>query len=109
MNLFELFVNYNQILKEKTYVETIATFTGKRNIAGKLTRLENIKPLDYYEYEIEYVADGKKRKGYYVFFPLPDPEPEEIMGTTINIRYNKKKPYIFEKVIELSCDEDRFF
>lgn len=102
MNLLELFVNYNQRSKEKVGIETVATFTGKRNIASKLSKLKMIKELDYYEYEIEYVANGEKRKGYYTFAPLPDPEPEEIIGTTIKIRYNKKKPYIFEKVIEPS-------
>lgn len=106
MNLFELFVNHNQRAKEKAGIVTTATFTGKRNIAGTLTRMKTLRKLDYYEYEIEYFANGEKRKGYFTFSPLPDPEPEEVMGTTIQIRYNKKKPYIFEKVIELVDEEN---
>ena len=42
------------------------------------------------------------RKGYYIFHPLPDPSIEEIEGMTVRIRYNQKKPYIFERVNEVS-------
>lgn len=35
---------------------------------------------------------------------LPDPDPESIKDSSIRIRYNKKKPWIFE-AIEEGMDE----
>ena len=102
MSLLDIFINYNQRRKEKSGIETVATFTGKRNIASKLTKMKMLQELDYYEYEIEYEANGEIRKGYYIFHPLPDPSIEEIEGMTVRIRYNQKKPYIFERVNEVS-------
>lgn len=99
MNFFELMVNLNHRDKTLSYVETTATFTGKRNIAGRMTKTGTVHEMDYYEYEIEYEAKGKLRRGFYSFYPLPDPEPDEIKGKTIGIRYNKRKPYLFEKTI----------
>ena len=51
---------------------------------------------DYNAYEIVYDADGTKRNGWYVFHPLDDPDPQSLAGRTMNIRYRKDKPFIFE-------------
>ena len=94
MNFFEFFVNLQNRGKE-SWIETTATFTGKRNKAASRTKV-GFTELDYYEYEIKYMVGDKEKRGYYSFSPLPDPEIEEINGKTIRIKYNKKKPYLFE-------------
>ena len=94
MNLLEFFLNLRSN-RTKSWIETTATFTGRRNKATGRTKTGYIE-LDYYEYEITYFAGDKKRSGYYSFYPLPDPATEEIEGQTIQIKYNEKKPYIFE-------------
>ncbi len=94
MNLFGFFVSL-QNRKTKTWVETTATFTGKRNKAAARTKI-GFTELDHYEYEITYLAGNKQRKGYYSFYPLPDPEIEEIEGKTMKIKYDSKKPYLFK-------------
>ena len=96
MNLFEFFSKIRNN-RTKSWIETTATFTGKRNKAAGRTKI-GYSELDYYEYEITYLAGDKEKHGYYSFYPLPDPEIEEIKGETIKIKYNKKKPYIFEAV-----------
>lgn len=94
MNFFEFFVNL-QNRGKKSWIETTATFTGKRNKAASRTKV-GFAELDYYEYEIIYKVGDKEKRGFYSFYPLPDPEVEEIKGKTIRIKYNKKKPYLFE-------------
>ena len=94
MNFFEFFVNL-QNRGKNNWIETTATFTGKRNKAASKTKV-GFRELDYYEYEITYTVGGKEKRGFYSFYPLPDPETEEITGRTMKIKYNKKKPYIFE-------------
>lgn len=96
MNLLEAFLKLRKN-NTKSWVETTATFTGKREKATEKTKV-GYKELDYYEYEISYSAGDKQRYGYYSFYPLPDPETEEIKGKTIRIKYNEKKPYRFELV-----------
>ena len=96
MNLFELFLKSHNN-STKSWIETTATFTGRRNKAVSRTKV-GYRELDYYEYEITYFADDKKKRGYYSFYPLPDPEIEEIKGETMRIKFNKNKPYLFEAV-----------
>lgn len=94
MNLFEFFLK----LRSKgtdSWVETTAAFTGRRNKAAHRTKA-GCRELDYYEYEIIYFVGDKEKRGFYSFYPLPDPEAEAVKGKTIRIKYNKKKPYIFE-------------
>lgn len=97
MNLFEFFVKLNYKVRTKSWIETTATFTGKRNKAAAITKV-GYRELDYYEYEIIYDVSGKKKSGWYKFYPLPDPEVNDIQGKSIRIKYNRRKPYIFENV-----------
>lgn len=92
MNLFEFFLKLNN---KESWIETTAIFTGRRNKAAARTKTGYCE-LDHYEYEITYSVGERKKRGYYSFYPLPDPEPEELAGKTLKIRYNKKKPYLFE-------------
>lgn len=96
MNFFEFFLKLHNS-STKSWVETTATFTGKRNKAASRTKVGYCE-LDYYEYEITYFAGDKQKRGYYSFYPLPEPKIDEVEGKTIRIKYNKKKPYIFEAV-----------
>ena len=96
MSLYGFFLKSHE-KSTKSWIETTATFTGKRNKAASRTKV-GYRELDYYEYEITYSVGDKKKSGYYSFYPLPDPEIEEIEGKTMRIKYNKKKPYIFEAV-----------
>lgn len=95
MNLFEILVNLNHKNRTKSWVETSAVFTGKRNRAANASKV-GYKDVDYYEYEIIYNVCGKEQRGWYTFYPLPDPDIEEIKDSSIKIKYNKRKPYIFE-------------
>ena len=96
MNLLEFFLKL-QRNRTKSWIETTATFTGKRNKAATRTKV-GYRECSYYEYEITYFVGDKKRRGYYSFYPLSDPEPERIEGKTMKIKYNKWKPYLFEAV-----------
>ena len=78
-----------------SWIETTATFTGKKNKASVKTKT-GFREVDYYEYEIVYRTDINEQHGWYTFYPLPDPEIEEIKGKCINIAYNKNKPYEFK-------------
>lgn len=94
MNLFEFFSKLHSNTT-KNWIETTATFTGKRNKAASRTKTGYFEK-EYYEYEITYLVGDKTQRGYYSFYPLPDPEVEEIQGTTMQIKYDPKKPYRFE-------------
>ena len=93
MSLFGFFVNLRNKSTE-SWIETTATFTGKRNKVASKTKV-GFRELDYYEYEITYNDGEKLRRGFYMFYPVIDPDSEEIKGETIRIKYNKKKPYHF--------------
>jgi len=93
MSLFEVIAKYRE-MKTESWIETTATFTGNRNKAASGTKL-GYRECDYYEYEITYNDGNKLRRGFYTFYPLPDPSVEDIKGTTIRIKYNSKKPYQF--------------
>ena len=96
MNLFEFFLKLHSSGR-KSWIETTATFTGKRNKAASRTKV-GYRELEHYEYEITYLVGDRKKRGYYSFYPMPDPKTEEIEGKTMRIKYNKRKPYIFEVV-----------
>lgn len=96
MNLFEIFVNFRNRKDNSKWAVTTATFTGKYHMAAKHHSKAGYYTAEYGEYEIRYEANGELRKGWYTFYPVPDPLPEEIKGQKMMIRYHKKKPYIFE-------------
>ena len=99
MSVFGFFVNLNHPSKRDNWIETTAVFTGnvERAAVGKPGPY---KPADYNEYEIRYSTEDENRTGWYIFHPAPDPEAEDIKGTSIKIRYNSKKPWQFEAVPE---------
>ena len=99
MNLFEVFLRITHYRNHKLWVETEGVFTGKSEAAIIRTRLGPRK-ADYNAYEIVYYANGKRLRGWYSFHPLPEPDPGELKGKKIRIRYKKWKPYIIEKVSE---------
>lgn len=102
MNIFELFVKMTHPEKKAGWVETTGYFTGetrKPYVGRNSGRKEIITRLDAEncrEYAIRYYAEDKERIGWYLFYPLPDPDPEEIEGESMKIRYKKKRPWIFK-------------
>jgi hypothetical protein len=103
MGLFEFFSKITHPAKRNGWVETEAVFTGKceRAAKGKPGRYTSAA---YNEYQVRYYAEDGERLEWYDFYPLPDPDPESIKDSSIRIRYNKKKPWIFE-AIEEGMDE----
>ena len=99
MNLYEFFTHLTHPERGKGWEETTAYFTGKveRAAAGKPGRY---KYKDYNEYEIRYYAGSTERRGWYTFYPVLDPEPEEIQGKEVRIRYSRIKPWIYEVMDE---------
>lgn len=103
MNLFELFSRLTHMRNDGKWAVTTAHFTGnvqKANLHSNLGPREG----DYNAYEITFYADEKKIYGWHTFYPLPNPDPEFIKGSSIYIRYNRKKPYIFELATELDSE-----
>ncbi len=103
MNLFEFFSKLTHMRSESKWAVTTAHFTGK---VQKATLRNKLGPRegDYNAYEITYYADERKIYGWHTFYPLPDPDPEFLKGSSIYIRYNRKKPHIFELVSKDSLD-----
>ena len=99
MNIFEFVFNITHRRKEDEWIETVGTFNGNVQKAVHYGRY-GTKRMDYNEYELEYYAGDKKRKGWYTYYPLPDPDPEELKGTTMKLRYMKKRPFIIEQVTD---------
>lgn len=97
MNFFEICYNITHRKKDKGYQKTTAFFTGRVEKTVKYSRKKAFNE-EYNRYEIKYYVDGKEKYGWYSFYPLPDPEVEEL--EEIEIKYNIKKPYIFECVEE---------
>ena len=95
MSIFEFFLKLNHPSKKAGWIETMAVFTGKVEKAA-VGKPGHYHEADYNEYEIKYFTDSEERKGWYVFHPSPEPDPEDIKGTSIIIRYNRKKPWLFD-------------
>ena len=95
MNIFEFFLKMNHPSEKEGWIETTAVFTGKAEKAA-VGKPGHYKVAAYNEYEIIYRTNDKERGGWYTFNPLPD--SDDIKGTSIRIRYNSKKPWIFERV-----------
>ena len=100
MNLFEFFSKLHQKKHIKGWCETTAVFTGRFEQAA-LRGKAGYKIADYNTYELRYQAEGKEQRGWYSFYPLPDPDASAIKDTTIRIRYNEKKPFVFEAADEI--------
>ncbi len=99
MGLFELFFNITHPDKKNGWTETEAIFTGKYEKAA-LGRPGRYIQAGYNEYQIRYNTVRGEQYGWYVFYPLPDPEPEKIIDTSIRIRYKKAKPWVYEVIDE---------
>lgn len=95
MNLFEFFSNLTHKRRKDKWSVTTAHFTGNVQKAAFRSNL-GPREADYNAHEIVYYTDDKKIFGWHTFYPLPDPDPESLKGSSILIRYNRQKPYIFE-------------
>ena len=97
MNFFEWILRITHPLKKPGWTETEACFTGKCEKAARGTA-GHWFPADYNEYQIRYYTAEGERFGWYVFHPLPDPDPGSIKDTSVRIRYREEKPWEFEAV-----------
>ena len=97
MSLFALLTKLTHPSEKKGWVEIRAYFTGKVEKAAS-GRPGHYGPAEYNEYQIRYYTKNKEMLGWYAFYPLPDPDPEEIAGTEITIRYKENRPWLFEAV-----------
>ena len=104
MNVFEFFFRITHKRSSLIWEETTATFTGRVRSGEIKTRAGFIK-TDYNAYEIAYWADEKKIYSYYTFHPLPDPDPASLLGTTMKIRYKKRRPHVFEMITSSEIKE----
>lgn len=102
MNLFELCNKINNPDEKKGWTETTAVFTGK-NEKSAMGAKGHFQLTDVDEYEIRFNTEDGERTGWYKFSPLPGPDAADTEGKTIRIRYNDKKPWIFEAIPD---DED---
>ena len=93
MNVFEFFFRRTHKRSSLIWEEATAIFTGKVQNDEFRTRADG-----YNAYEITYWAGEQKIYSYYTFHPLPDPDPASIMGTTMRIRYKKRRPHVFEMI-----------
>ncbi len=99
MNLLDFFVNLTHHQSRENWEETTAVFTGKFEQAVTFTKY-GTKQQSYYRYEIVYIAGDKECRSWYSFYPVPDPDARTLEGSPMRIRYNKRKPYLFEQVEE---------
>jgi hypothetical protein len=104
--IMNFFVNLTHHKNSSKWVETTATFTGKFEQAVAYTKY-GTKPKNYNRYEIIYMTGDEQRHSWYSFYPVPDPDAESIKGMTMRIRYNKRKPFLFEQT-EDQYDSDEF-
>lgn len=96
MNLLDFFSNLTHHQDSENWIETTAVFTGKFEQAVTFTKY-GTKQQNYNRYEIVYSAGDKQCSSWYSFYPVPDPDAKSLEGTTMRIRYNKRKPYLFEQ------------
>ena len=102
MNLFGFLGKITHPVKRPGWVETTAYFTGesrrlKRERGGR-NPLMMTAAADVREYAVRYFAGDTQRTGWYRFYPGPEPDPEGIKGMTLQIRYKKRRPWIFENI-----------
>ena len=107
MNLFEFFSKITHPYKRRGWVETTAHFTGETRKPERFRggyypkAISSKNPGDFLEYGIRYYVEDKERINWYIFYPGPDPDPQEIKDTPMKIRYMKKRPWIFENIEDL--------
>ena len=99
MNLLDFFVNLTHHQSSENWEETTAVFTGKFEQAVTFTKY-GTKQQSYNRYEIVYIAGDKECRSWYSFYPVSDPDARTLEGSPMRIRYNKRKPYLFEQVEE---------
>ena len=107
MNFFDIMLKLNHPNKKTGWVETTASFTGAVRSALKRKRVDFYQhelTADFNEFEIYYYTDSGRQTGWYSFNPLPGPEPEDISGMQIRIRYQKSRPWNFEVITDNSDD-----
>ena len=110
VNLFELVGRLTHPEKRAGWEETTAYFIGesrasRRTKSGYYPMLNTFSGLECLEYKICYYVEGKEHTGWYLFFPGPDPDPEEMRGSSMRIRYKKSRPEIFEYIPEPEKEE----
>ena len=102
-----MFFNLTHPPEKWGWVETTAYFTGDARKAmpkGRVGFYYHDQPADYNEYGIRYYTDDSERLGWYRFYPSPDPEPEELKGKSVRIRYKKSRPWNYEFVSDYEYD-----
>ena len=99
MGLFDFFLKLTHPSKKPGWAETTAYFTGdvRKALKGRTGPFyprvkSSYQPAEYNEYKIKFYVEDREMTGWYIFHPCPDPEPEEIQGMHIKIRYNKRRP-----------------
>ena len=99
MGIFDFILSISNPKEKRGWINTTATYTGKvrKCFTG---RPGNYGHCDINEYEYLYYVDDKERFGYQRWYPLPDPDPEELKGQTLTVRYNKRKPFLVEIVAD---------
>ncbi len=100
MTLFELFFNITHRRSSLIWAETDAVFTGKVEKA-LLHSKSGFYEASYNAFQIKYYAGDELIYAGYPFHPLPDPDPEELRGKKLRIRYKKKRPHVFEAIQDL--------
>ena len=81
----------------------------KNNVSYLIAAISNLAIVGFLfapllKYEIKYYTNDEERTGWYVFHPLDDPDPNDIAGQELHIRYNKNKPWLFEAVASKNFD-----
>ena len=108
MNLFHFFTKLTHPDKRLGWVETTAYFTGEsrkpqRARGGYYPADVNVVSTEgFLEYGIRYYVGDKETRGWYIFYPSPDPAPEELEGLSVKIRYKKSRPWIIENAETLN-------
>ncbi|MCI5958266.1 MAG: hypothetical protein PUD03_05245 [Lachnospiraceae bacterium] len=99
MNLLEIMSNFSNHIKMRGWEETTAAFTGKRFLKlSKTGKYHFAQSVSFYQYEITYIANGKMQSAWHTFYPVADPETEDIQGETMQICYNKRRPWNYKIV-----------
>ena len=96
MNLFALVSSLVHKRDKRKWKSASAVFTGKYEKATVRTKM-GPRAAAYNAYEIVYDVNGVKRRGWYIFHPLDDPDPQSVAEKTVSIRYKPSKPFIFER------------
>ena len=99
MTAFELFFKLTHIRSSLFWAETDAVFTGKVEKA-LLRSKSGFYEAGYNAFQIRYYADDELIFASYPFYPLEDPDPQELQGKKLKIRYKKLRPHVFEAIHE---------